>query len=58
MASSYTPRKKALKINRREGDIVKRITFFKAVDSRDFKPLKLVYEEENIPSTIAERWLQ
>lgn len=42
----------------REGDTVRRTTFFKAVDSRDSKPLQLVYKEENISPRTGEYWLK
>ena len=58
MAPPHTPKKKKTpKTERREGDTVKRTTFFKAIDSRGLKPLKLVFEEENVPPSTAKRWL-
>ena len=59
MAPPHTPRKKKTsKTTRREGDTVRRTTFFKAVDSRGVKPLELVYKEENIPPRTGRYWLQ
>ena len=58
MAIPHTPRKKTPKTTRREGDTVRRTTFFKAVDSRGLKPLQLVYKEENIPPRTGEYWLK
>ena len=54
----HTPRKKKSKINRREGDTIKKTEFYKAVDTRGIKPLKLVFKEENVKPSIAEKWLR
>lgn len=51
-------KKKTSKTTRRESNIVRRTTFFKAVDSRDTKSLELVYEEENIKLRTARNWLK
>ena len=53
MASPRTLRKKTTKTNRRERDIVRKTLLFKAVDSRDIKSLKLVFEEEKIARSTA-----
>ena len=59
MTPPYTPRKKKTpKTTYREGDIVRRTTFFKAIDSRGTKPLELVYEKEDIKLRTARNWLK
>ena len=58
MAPPHTPRKqKTPKTARREADTVRKTQFFKAVDSRGLKPLKLVYQEENVSKSTADYWL-
>ena len=54
----HTPRKKKTpKTNRRKTDTVKRSQFYKAVDTRGVKLLKLVYQKENIKKSIEDYWL-
>lgn len=55
---SHTPRKKAPKTSRREADTIKKTQFYKAVDCRGIKPLRLVFQEENVSPSTAERWLR
>lgn len=53
MTLLYTSyKKKDLKIDRYRGNTIKKTKFFKVVNTREIKPLRLIYKEENIKKSI------